>query len=430
MTRNAYTRNDYAGGAVAATVTVGLGSATSAPAETFTLSATTGWPTGSNGPFAVVVDRGTALEEKILCLSRSGSNVTIDTRGYDGTTGVAHTAGAATVELCVTATDLDEANKAVSETVGKVTSKGDLLAGTAAASLARVPAGANNTVLVADSAQTAGVKWAALTPLSISGVSGIAKGGIWTATGTNAAAALAVSPTNGLPLVTNSSEGTGLQWAPLGTAGIADQAVTAAKVAGVADIDKGGIVSASGAATLDVLPVGTDALVLAADSTTDTGLKWGQVGTLSIATGAIVAAHFAGQATTAYTPLWTVGGGASPDIGNGTLTGRFLQYGKILEFWIYVRAGSTTTFGTGANFWRFSLPSGVTSIAGQLQPVQVLIYDSSDGQFDTYDNTVAKTALGGVFGGETRVETNCHSTSPFAFANQDVVAIYGRIEVQ
>lgn len=41
-----------------------------------------------------------------------------------------------------------------------ITTKGDLVAGTASATVARVGAGANGTILVADSTQTAGVKWA------------------------------------------------------------------------------------------------------------------------------------------------------------------------------------------------------------------------------------------------------------------------------
>ena len=44
--------------------------------------------------------------------------------------------------------------------IDTVTAKGDLIAGTAASTVTNVTVGANNTLLVADSAQTAGVKWA------------------------------------------------------------------------------------------------------------------------------------------------------------------------------------------------------------------------------------------------------------------------------
>jgi hypothetical protein len=51
------------------------------------------YPTGVN-PFVIVIDRGISSEEKILISSRSSNTLTVYTRGYDGTTAVAHTSGA------------------------------------------------------------------------------------------------------------------------------------------------------------------------------------------------------------------------------------------------------------------------------------------------------------------------------------------------
>jgi len=424
-----YERRSYSGSAVAATVTSGLSGATSSPGDTFGLSATTGWPTGASGSFAVVVDRGTANEEKILCESRTGSTVTIETRGYDSAspgTGVAHTPGSATVELCLTSIDIDEANYTASQTVGLVTTKGDSLVATSAGVLARLAVGTNNHVRVADSAQATGQKWALLTPQSISGLSGIAKGGLATATGTNTFSALAVG-TDGQVFIADSGEATGNKWGQVATDGLAAEAVTAAKIAGVTDIDKGGLVSASAAGTLDVLPIDADGLVLAADSGETVGVKWAQVGTLGIAAGSVVAAHFAGEASTAYTPTWAAAGGTAPDIGNGTLTGWWWQYGKIVEFGIYLRGGGTTVWGSGANFWTFTLPGGVTSVASRMVPLNLAIYDASDSNLAALVTANGRGAV--VFGGETTVWTNLHSTSPITFATSDVVSITGRIEV-
>lgn len=56
---------------------------------------------------------------------------------------------------------------------------------------------------------------------------------------------------------------------------------------------------------------------------------------------------------TAYTPVWS-SSGTAPALGNGTLTGAYMQVGDLVFIKIVLRMGSTTTFGTGV--YRFSLP--------------------------------------------------------------------------
>lgn len=106
-------RRQYAGAAFASVLTAEL--AASAGALTISCDDLTNWPDGTVGPFYVVVDRGLATEEKILCESRTSNTLTVYDdgvtigRGADGTSIQAHTINAV-IEHVFTATDADEAN--------------------------------------------------------------------------------------------------------------------------------------------------------------------------------------------------------------------------------------------------------------------------------------------------------------------------------
>jgi len=106
-------RREYVGNAPKAYLTAALGGATSN--LTITCDNLTNWPLGTVGPFYVVIDKGTASEEKILCLSRSGNIITVyndgvtNGRAQDDTTIFAHSINAE-IEHVFTATDADEAN--------------------------------------------------------------------------------------------------------------------------------------------------------------------------------------------------------------------------------------------------------------------------------------------------------------------------------
>jgi len=81
---------EYQGGAVPTQ----LGSAITAVSTVLTINATGGWPTGTPGPFSIVIDPSTATEEHVQCSLRSGGTLTVLNRGWDGTTAVGHAAGA------------------------------------------------------------------------------------------------------------------------------------------------------------------------------------------------------------------------------------------------------------------------------------------------------------------------------------------------
>jgi microcystin-dependent protein len=172
----AKTRRSYKGGA--ASTTIGTSIAASG-ATTFTIAAYTGWPYGS-APFFVVVEPGTSNEEKMLVTRTGSTDTTINiystpsvaaNRGMDGTTSYLHASGS-TVYPVFTATDADEAN----ELASTLTTQGDIL---------------------------------------IHGASTFGRVGIGTA-----AQVLRVN-----------SSATAPEWGQVATAGIADDAVTAAKIA-------------------------------------------------------------------------------------------------------------------------------------------------------------------------------------------------------
>lgn len=118
MASGTYERKDIVGGAPQTTITSGI----TAGASSITIASATGWPDGTNGPFVVAVDLGGASEEKILITSRTGTTLTVETRGYDDTTGVAHDANA-TIDHVLDASTVDQANRFVN----LQTTKGELV---------------------------------------------------------------------------------------------------------------------------------------------------------------------------------------------------------------------------------------------------------------------------------------------------------------
>ena len=114
-------RREYQGAAAPAQLTANL--AASAGALSISCTALTNWPTGSIGPFYVVIDRGETNEEKILCVSRTGNTLAVynsggvNGRAADDTSIAAHNTNAV-IEHVYTATDADEANLHVNSVSG------------------------------------------------------------------------------------------------------------------------------------------------------------------------------------------------------------------------------------------------------------------------------------------------------------------------
>jgi microcystin-dependent protein len=117
---------------------------------TFTVDTVTGWST--TFPYFAVVDPGTSREEKVKVTAISTLTLTV-VRAQDDTSVAVHSAGAAIYPV-FTADEADEANLIASA----MTTKGDLIA-TDGSSVNRLGVGTNTHVLQADSSSTNGFKW-------------------------------------------------------------------------------------------------------------------------------------------------------------------------------------------------------------------------------------------------------------------------------
>jgi hypothetical protein len=196
----AFTRRQYAGAAAATTITAGINTTDT----TCSLAATTGWPSTPAVPFYVVIDPGTSAEEKCSA-TISGSTLTL-TRGQDDTSASSHSSGA-TIYPVFTANDADEAN----EVVSKLTTKGDLLVTTGSA-LNRLAVGTDGQALVASAAATNGVTWATPTDTTKQPVATLTtKGDIYAATASATVTRLGVG-TDRKKLTADAAEATGIKW--------------------------------------------------------------------------------------------------------------------------------------------------------------------------------------------------------------------------
>lgn len=196
----AFTRRQYAGAAAATTITAGINTSDT----TCSLTATTGWPSTAGVPFYVVIDPGTSAEEKCSA-TISGSTLTL-TRAQDDTSASSHSAGA-TIYPVFTANDADEAN----EVVSKLTTKGDLLVTTGSA-LNRLGVGTDGQALVASAAATNGVTWATPTDTTKQPVATLTtKGDIYAATASATVTRLGVG-TDRKKLTADAAEATGIKW--------------------------------------------------------------------------------------------------------------------------------------------------------------------------------------------------------------------------
>jgi hypothetical protein len=82
-----------------------------------------------------------------------------------------------------------------------------------------------------------------------------------------------------------------------------------------------------------------------------------------IAAAAGIAASKIAAPYTSYTPAWT-STGTAPALLNGTITGRYVQIGKLVQCWGLLTMGSSTAFGTGAYLISFPVPPAQSRVVG------------------------------------------------------------------
>ena len=118
---------------------------------------------------------------------------------------------------------------------------------------------------------------------------------------------------------------------------------------------------------------------------------------------------------TSYTPTWTATGG-TPTIGNGTLSGEYIEAGELCHVRIRMVMGSTTSI-SGTSDWSFSLPfASVGAAAGS-----VIIYDATSAlQAGIATVQVGASAAFLIAAGASGI---VGATAPMTWATSDYLAI-------
>jgi hypothetical protein len=179
---------------------------------------------------------------------------------------------------------------------------------------------------------------------------------------------------------------------------------------------KGDLIAGTAADTFDRLAVGTNGQTLVADSTTATGLKWA------------AATSFGTWA--AWTPTFS----AALTVGNGTTTARYVQNGKVVNFYLYFVWGSTTSItNAGLNVSWPVAPASTT--AAVMATLSVALRDASAANYlgtnSFTENTISTIRLNttNVSGLNVETDRNLSTNLPWTWTTNDIISISGTYEV-
>jgi len=378
-------------------------------ATTVVVSSTTGLPISY--PYTIIVDRGLSTEEVMSVTNAAGTTLTV-TRGYDSTTGFAHSSGASVLHG-FSAIDPREANAHVN-------------------------------------ASTA-----------VHGIAGAVVGNSDAQTLTNKTVALGSNTVSGTKAQFNTAC-TDADFATLdGTETLTNKTITSPKINQINDTSSGGkvmgfLTDASAVNQFDVraAPTGFPSIISAVGSDTNIGINLIPKGTGVVYANGVAMTTASNTQTltnktltspTINTPtvitltldgvnisgVWSAWSPTLTNItvGNGTLVTRYMQIGKTIHFKVVLTWGSTTSFA-GIPQFTFPVTPESTSVITNTTIGAGLAYDSSagaSGYFGLETLLTSATQFSGLttsIGGASRV----NATIPFTWATGDILSLEGTYE--